>query len=109
MRFHRTSTAYAILCDPDLGHAAARVGSILALMARPSGPDRGWAWPSQASLAAWLGASPATVERAVRDLEAAGWIERRRTRMGNSYRVLEPHEPADEAWLDVVLPGVSER
>lgn len=99
-RFQKQLTAARILQDPSLSHVAARVGAILALMARSSGPGAGWAWPHQSTLMEWSGAKERTVRDALSELSSAGWVERRRTRMGNSYRVLER---LDEEWLHVVL------
>lgn len=100
LRFQKQLTAARIAQDQGLGHAAARVGAILALMADGSGSNAGWAWPKQSTLAGYIGTSVSTVERALRELHAAGWIEARRTRMGNSYRVIER---VDGDWRHVVL------
>lgn len=80
----------AILPDPlflsgawaELTGGAAKVYAVLALHAGPSG----WAWPSLTTIAEMTGMHRQTIPKLARELEAAGLIERDRSRGGRSTR-----------------------
>jgi hypothetical protein len=65
-----------LLADPDLGSTAKAIAVALV---------KNWAWvkdhcwPSDRTIAAKVGKSPGHVQRCLKQLEAAGWVERERT------------------------------
>lgn len=72
----------------------------------------GVAWVSRGALAAFMGVGEQQVKRRLVDLRKAGVVGDPVSRLSpDGYRryghpILCPHTPSDEAWLDVVLPGV---
>jgi hypothetical protein len=82
-RFGRSSVALPhdpgldeLLADPDLGSTAKAIAVALV---------KNWAWvkdhcwPSDKTIAAKVGKSPGHVQRCLKQLEAAGWVEREKT------------------------------
>lgn len=69
------SQLHAMLADPQLPAAA----KLLALaLERLWARDQAECWPAAQTIAAALGQSPGHVERGLKQLEAGGWIQRRR-------------------------------
>lgn len=88
------TTPRALLRDPRISPAAK---ALWAVLDDHSSPDRPVPWPSQATLAGYLGVTPRTVRSWLRELVAAGWIETRRTGRSNRHVMVWDNQPVEEA------------
>jgi hypothetical protein len=75
---------HALTVDPRLSAQAVRVATLLLGWAR----SKDHCWPADAAIAARAGCSASTIQRALRALEAAGWIAREETAANRTGRLI---------------------
>jgi hypothetical protein len=73
-----------LTADPRLSATAVRVAALLLYWARA----KDHCWPADASIGAKAGRSVGTVQRALKSLEAAGWIAREKTTANRTGRII---------------------
>jgi hypothetical protein len=100
-----------LAADPRLSATAVRVATVLLFWARA----KDHCWPADASSGAKIGRCIGTVQRALRQLEAAGWIARERTDANRTGRIIRlawrsagARPPASHALDPPVSPALDE-